>query len=252
MDEGSGPIIAYGTHQFILKVAAQPWYPGSYPNTNAEIDALSPQHYMPHFPSEHLLNNDYVFVPIGEVIKNSSFFFNLFQTNQLFIKDNAVFKKIPAKVLTADNIKGYLELYKDTHFIEDYELVLVSSPKEIYSEHRFVIVEGKVVAQSTYMWKGSQYIIREVSEAALALAEKLAKTYKKTKVTPEEVTMPAGCYTMDIAMQGTNDKDVVPKLLELNSFSCAGLYACDLDAVVDAVTKKALLDYKQGPASNYN
>ena len=225
MDEGSGPIIAYGCHRFIQEIFHQPWYPGAYPEQGEETRNLEVTTYMTKYDT--MLNKDYVLLPIMELIRNSEFIFKNFNTDQLFIKDALAFKRFAAKVVTRKDIVDYLTLYKDTHHIEDSSLVLVSTTKDILSEHRFVIVNRKPIAHSTYRYDGILDIRIDIPEEALKFAEEMAKIWS-----------PCACYTMDIAM--TKDG---PKILEINSFSCAGLYACDLQTVVTEVSAQAREDY---------
>ena len=227
MDEGSGPIIAYGCHRFIKEVYKLPWLPGAYPQPGDEEANLNAPVYMVKYPSETLLNNNFIFVPILEVIRNPEFFFKIFDTNQLFVKDAIAFKRFSAKVLDRNEIVKYLSLYKDTHFIDDDSMILLSSHKPILSEHRFVIVNSNVVAHSTYRYNDILDIRIDVPQEALDFAQDMAKIWS-----------PAKCYTIDVAMTETG-----PKILELNSFSCAGLYACDLQKVVLEVSRQAREDF---------
>ena len=46
-------------------------------------------------------------------------------------------------------------------------------------------------------------------------------------------------YTCDIALLENGDV----KVIELNSFSCAGLYACNIEDILIKVSEIALLEY---------
>lgn len=233
MDEGTGPILLYGSHRFIKAAMNQPWYPGTYPEGTAEaIAKLDTNRYMVRYADEDLLNANHVFACIDNVIRNPAFYYKILNTDQLFIKDTDAFKEFQAKVCKQHEIVDYLKLAVDVNDMSPSSLIMLSPAREISSEHRFVIVDGTVVAHSTYMMNGCVDIRIDVPKEALALAKKLAKKYN-----------PSSCYTLDIAMEGSNYKTSKPKLLEINSFSCAGLYACDLEAVVKAVNRQALEDY---------
>lgn len=230
IDEGSGPVVAYGCINFILKSHSCPWLPGSYPQPGIETHNLCHLTYMQEFEKDKLLNRDYVVAPIKELIRNKDFFFKIFNTDQLFIKDVNAFKRFGAKVLSYEILEKYLEPH-----VEDNEnnLVMIAEPKCIRSEHRFVIVNKEVVAYSTYNMNGVLDIRIDVPDKALHFAKDMAKVWQ-----------PCPCYTLDVAMTGDGSfDDQEPKLLELNSFSCAGLYACDIEAVVKAVSKQSREDY---------
>jgi hypothetical protein len=109
--------------------------------------------------------------------------------------------------------------------VEDDDLILISSKKNIKCESRFVIVDQKVVAGSTYRYDGKLDIRSDYFDGAKKVAEAMASLDWQPDV----------CYTCDIALH--NDKF---KIIELNIFSCAGLYACDLEKVINAVNELRL------------
>lgn len=227
MDEGSGPIIAYGSHKFILNVHHQPWFPGSYPQAGHEVSNLFPSVYMVKYPSEHLFNRDYILTPIAEIVRNHEFYFKIFNSNQIFVKHNDTFKSFGAKVLKIDEISKYLEPFVEQILMNDSSTVLISNAKPIISEHRFVVLNGKVIGHSTYRYNGILDIRIDVPPESIRFVEKMANIWS-----------PSPCFTMDIAMTAEG-----PKILELNSFSCAGLYACDLDNIVIEISKQAREDF---------
>ena len=246
LDEGSGPIICHGSQKFIRTCMQMPYYPGYYPQNDEEIKKLRPQVFMPNFDNKDLLNSNYFFVPIKELIRNSHYYCNLLKTNWLFVKDCETFKRFSAKSLYNGNynnegeLQCQLTLYKDANHIDDDSLVLVSSTVEnIISEHRFFIVDKQVVSYSTYRFNNILDIRIDVPQKALEFAERLAKQWS-----------PCACFTLDVAMINYNntmkDDDIEtaePRLIELNSFSCSGFYACDLEKTVIAVSEKTIKDY---------
>ncbi len=105
-------------------------------------------------------------------------------------------------------------------------LVVVSSPKQIVAEWRYVIADGQVVAGSQYMESG-QRVSRPAEDPA---ALDFARSVLRTGYQPDPV------WVLDVCQTGDRDYH----LLEIGGFSFAGLYACDKDAVVQTVSSVAL------------
>lgn len=230
IDEGTGPIIAYGCQNFIKRVKSEPWYPGTYPSQWLDDmrAILDTRIYMSKIPLDLFFNSNSIFVPISFLITSSAYLFELFKANELFVKDDVAFKQFPAKIVTKDNISEYLEVYKSTQNIDASSFVLVSTKKPIDSEHRFIIVDNKIVSHSTYMLNNEIIIYNEVPQKAIDFVNEIL----------HKINISSDVYALDIAI--SND---IPKILEINSFSCAGLYACNLEEIVKAVSAKASADF---------
>lgn len=235
VDEGYGPIVAYGSHNFIKIIHFNfPWYPGSYPEDEMTMaKRLDYSYYSTLIQSDKLLNDEFVYVSVDKLIENPSKFFKLFQEKQLFIKDNCGFKRFTAKLCKEDEVEHLLTYSLGSKELDKRDLVILSRPKEILGEHRFFIVNRKVVTQSTYKWKDAVDVRRDVPQVALNFARQVAKDLADFQ----------GCYTLDVATTGDSLRNCVPKVLELNSFSCAGFYACDPEKLVEAVSIQAAKDY---------
>jgi hypothetical protein len=61
------------------------------------------------------------------------------------------------------------------------------------------------------------------------------------KIVATNEWQPDICYTVDIAEE-TNGKI---SLLEINSFSCAGFYDCDISSIVSSASKAAINEWKE-------
>lgn len=230
MDEGNGPIIVYGCQMLAKAIRQQPWYPGTYPTQWAsnKFDLLNATSYMSSIPPELLLNSDYVFVPIQRLLNNPKIYFKMFKHMSVFVKDDNAFKRFPATILHTGNMSDYLSFYKDMEHIDNNNLIMLSSVKCVESEHRFVIVDKKIVSHSTYMQDSKISIFREVPQKAIDFVNENI----------DKINIVDAAYVLDIAI--SNGK---PKVLEINSFSCADLYACDIEAVVREVSYRATLDF---------
>lgn len=96
----------------------------------------------------------------------------------------------------------------------------------INGEWRFIVSkEDGIIAGSTYAFQGQLTKIPSCPEGA---TEKCLEVWK-------EGYHPDSVYTIDIAQ----DADGKFWLLELNSFSSAGIYACDPKMVIEGVSRIA-------------
>jgi hypothetical protein len=109
---------------------------------------------------------------------------------------------------------------------EDQDLVVVSTPKTIQGEWRYVCSHHKeIIAQSTYQYQGKRTYIPFAPPKATELVNKVLDTGY----------FPDPVFTIDICQ----DADGTFWLLEYNSFSSAGLYACDKKSIAEKVSSIA-------------
>jgi len=102
------------------------------------------------------------------------------------------------------------------------ELVMITFIKKIDEEYRFFIVDREVIAGSTYMENGSHEEKTEYPKEAFELAERIAKIEWR----------PAVAFAVDVCkINGTY------KVLEINSFNCSDIYACDPEAIIQKASE---------------
>jgi len=112
----------------------------------------------------------------------------------------------------------------------DTTLCIISSPKVIQSEWRLVIVNKKAVSGSQYRVMGEYKCSSGYPKEALDFANKIAS----------EDWQPDRAYVVDVAKC-----DDEYKLLEINSFSCSGLYYSDMEPIVRELSKIALEEWME-------
>jgi hypothetical protein len=196
------------------------WVPGAF----AAVEHFHCSHYYAHF-GKYLLNQDYTMLPLAELERQCNFLFDTFgRANAIFIRPDSPLKLFAGQLAHRDTFA------KDLEFIAFYEprpesLVVVSSPKEIKREWRFVIADQVIVAGSLYRDSGSL----KAEPCDDQGAEHLAATILATGYAPERVWVMDICETADGHYH----------LLEIGAFSFANLYGCDKDAVVRAVSNVA-------------
>jgi hypothetical protein len=197
------------------------WTPG----VIATLEHFYCSHYFSHF-GRFLLNRDYVMLPFGELERTADFLFDTFgHEGQIFVRPDS-----PLKLFTG-TLAGRATYARDLEFMAFYEfpmesLVVVSSPKQIETEWRFVIANQSVVAGSRY--KSANPLL--TSSPIDVNARQLADEILATGYSPDPVWVMDICRTVDGQFH----------LLEIGCFSFANLYSCDKDAVVHAVSAVAV------------
>lgn len=203
-------VITHGTVQFckqIQKFYGNYWLPGLYFNDNVKSFEKFAAHLGPY-----LLNDDFFILPWAEVVRRDC--------RGFFVKPLSGMKEFTGQVI--EDFRDITDV--SGGFVNPETLCVVSTPKKIDAEFRYVIVEGKVITGSEYRWDN----ILDVRRDTLPEADTLAKTIAELEWQADKV------YVCDIAMHGGK-----PYVIELNAFSSSGFYACDTYKIVEAVSKAA-------------
>lgn len=196
------------------------WSPGAF----ATMEHFCCSHYYAHL-GRFLLNRDYVMLPFAELPRCLDFLLgSLGRDDRLFVRPDSPFKTFSGLTISRSTFA------KDYDFMGFYEfptesLVVVSSPKTITCEWRFVVADGQIVTGSHYKQDGE--LMAQLADDPVAL--KLARSVAATGFAPD----PA--WVLDICR--TEDGEY--HLLEIGCFSFANLYGCDKDLVVKAVSAVA-------------
>lgn len=210
-------VITHGTIQFCQQVERQfgkSWMPGLYFNENVKLF----HKFAVHIGRENLVNSDYRIIPYDDLRSLNE---------KVFVKPLAGLKSFVGQVI--DPQKGD-DMFRITEgkFIEPDTLCVVASPRTIQSEFRYIIADKKVVTGSEYRWDNVLDVRRDTLPACDAMAQKVADMEWQAD----------SVYVCDVAMT-----DLGPKVVELNAFSSSGLYACDTNKIVEAVSAAAYQEY---------
>jgi hypothetical protein len=144
-------------------------------------------------------------------------------TDRLFTRPDSPLKPFSGRVVEV----ATLTLAKLDHgfYYDDETIPVVVAPvQSIGNEWRFVIANRSVIAGSAYDPKTRKPVAAQLDSAAANFASNVAASI------PE----PAAVYILDVCE--CNDQ---LRLLELNPFGGADLYACDATAIIDAVSSIA-------------
>lgn len=202
------------------------WTPGTF----GTIENYACSSYYCHF-GQFVLNSNYIMLPNAELKRCSDFLFDtLAVDDKIFIRPDSPLKLFTGQTATRQTFDEDLEFMAFYEFPRN-SLVLVSSPKEVVTEWRFVIADRQVVTGSEYKHNGTFVAKADYDQRA----HDLAATIASCDYQPDPVWVLDICKTADGSY----------RLLEIGGFSFADLYATDKKAVVAAVSATAIRIWNQ-------
>lgn len=213
------PSIFYGPIKFVNQMMKET---KSYPGAFGYKNNLFVNQYMSKYPLNWFLNREGYFTTL-RMLEQSGF-----QYPEVFIRPNSPFKTFTGFCVNQDNAKDEYSSLRQIQHIQDDELIFVSPKKNILEEFRCVICDGEVITYSLYRWDDIFYCSRDIFPECLTLAENVAKYSYQID----------SAYVVDIAM--TEDG---PFIIEFNSLSSSGLYACDLDVFIDKMSQLTIKEF---------
>lgn len=218
------PVLFHGSHEFIRSARNTPGLnTDCCPLAYCREENLRFSTYAAHH-GDIMLSSSYRILPYAEVVRRYCG-----SKNDIFVRPNDVTKAFTGRVIKARDFDHEINSLNQIEKIDPEMLCVVAPPREIKGEFRTVIVDGEVVTGSEYRWDDKLDIRIDVDERCLRLAEEVAK----------HPWQPDRVYVCDVALEETEWGEERARLIELNSFSCAGLYACDTRKIVEAVSRAA-------------
>jgi len=225
-------VIFYGSLNLAKQLQREkPWVPGPICNFK-NLSCLTYYSYW----GRHLFNKDYIMLPLLELSRRREEIYGQYGVDDcIFMRPNSGAKTFYGNVYPLGELDSEIKLMDGYAGLPlDEILVVVSSPKPIDKEWRVVVEAGKgVVAASQYMKNGTlneeKGCPKEVKIVAWAIAH--------------EEWQPDKLYTVDVCE--SNGKFY---FLEVNSFSCSGLYKCDPKPIVSTasrIAKEEWEDYQE-------
>lgn len=172
-----------------------------------------------------LVHNDWVICPANELISSAEKIATKLSSGQrLFVRPDSPLKPFSGRVVDVSTLT--LASLDHGFYYDDETLPVVVAPvKNIGNEWRFVIVRQRVVAGSAYDPITREPIPHSLDSDAAEFAAMVAL----------ELPPPSDVYVLDVC-----ECDGQHRLLELNPFGGADLYACDADSIVDSVSAIAV------------
>ncbi len=225
--DNSDCIVFHGSLQFARLILRQTKWIGVYCNL-PKFECL---YYYPRF-GDYLLNSEYMMLPFGCLKDKKDWIFDNFGGNtrpdSVFLRPSNGSKTFTGKARTKDSWDNDIDLLSSR---SDPELLVVIAPcKNIQKEWRLVVAENKVIAGSQYSKQGESVRIEGATQEVFEYAEDVLES---VKYEPDPI------WTLDIC---ENHGEL--KVLEVGSFSCAGLYDCDPEPIVKAVNSIVLREWQ--------
>lgn len=225
-------IICYGDIDFVRQVSRRaPFIPGAW----CDFRNMKCSTYYSYF-GEYLLNKQYAMMPVGDLRRRWKELITMFYpwasvvgNKELFVRPDSGSKPFTGYVIPPGD-EHEIELLMQAIGVE--ELIVVAPKKDITTEWRFVICDKKVVA-------GCQYLPTECKLADQSIHCNQPSSFRLAQTIADSEWQPDLCYTVDIA-----ESDGQMFLLEINSFSCAGFYDCDIESIVRNASKAAIAEWE--------
>ncbi len=227
-------ILCYGSLNLIRQLQKdKPWVPGSW----CTLKNFECTTYYAHL-GKYLFNDDYVMMPLAELKRRKDEVYNLFcegptwrdinDHSVIFVRPSSGFKSFTGKLLEYRHFDKDFEWFDESSSPES--MVVISSAKAIHKEWRVVIADRKVIASSLYKRDGKNDFEGNAPAEVLLFAAQIALLEWQ----------PDPMYVIDII-----DNYGELYLMEINSFSCSGLYHCDVRPVVEHASRLALAEWEE-------
>lgn len=186
--------------------------------------------YYPHF-QKYLFNDKHVLMSVASIKHNKWWVYGAFgKETMIYVRPDGGDKLFPGKLLDLQDFDRFWG--NDTlSGTKDTDLIVVSSPKNINGEWRYIVTDKKeILGVSTYKYRGQRTYIPSAPESAT----KVCKDVLDVGWYPDPI------FTVDIA----EDNDGNFWLVELNSFTSAGTYAANKENLIRRVSEIAVEEYE--------
>jgi len=217
-------VICHGGVHFISYMQSKSplWIPHSY----CDFKKFDFSYYSNYF-YKYLLNKDFHLFP------SKVFFDNLFKDyfnniDKIFVKSNS-----GKKTFSGMSISKNDNLYIDSYDLRDEEIIVVSSYKEIEKEYRFVVCDKEIISGSLYKINGEFKFEKIENGEEWNFVQDVINDELIEEAYIQDI------YTIDVCSSNGN-----LFVLEINSFSCAGLYDCDIKRISEFIEKKSMKEYQ--------
>jgi hypothetical protein len=165
-------VVAHGDIELVSRIAHERrWTPGAF----ATIEHFYCSSYYCRF-GDHLLNRDYVMLPFGELARCREFLFRTVGLGErTFVRPDSPLKLFTGQIVARESFETDFEFMGFYEFPK-YSLVVVSSPRDIETEWRFVVVDRRVIAGCQYKNAGVMNSQPQYDSAAFELASRIANS----------------------------------------------------------------------------
>lgn len=218
-------VVIYGSIAFVKQNINNGFIPGAY----LQEQAMNCTGYIPYIDDNKILaNSNHVFATYKDFKNRKDFFYDVFNTNEIFIRPNGGLKTFTGLPIKKKDFDYEINSLEQLTSVSENTLILISDCKDITYEYRFFIVNREVISGSQYK-KNDELIVKSgYSDEAFEIALKMAANKWQPDI----------AYVCDVGIVNGE-----PKIIELNSFSCSGFYACDIGLIINAIDYSAIKEY---------
>lgn len=224
-------VIVQGSIQMTKNIASR-LPKGCYPLAYNSWDNYLCSNYYPKYQG-WLFNDLNSFTTLKNLKENKFSFYEQFGRDcMIFVRPDSGEKTFQAQLLDLQDFDKFWDVGTQSS-ATDNDTIIVSTPKKINGEWRFVCSKyngGEIISCSTYQYQGKSCLI----PCAPAGATEFVKNILKLGYFPDSL------FCVDVAQDGDGNF----WLLELTSFSSAGLYMTNKELVVNRVNEIVEMEYK--------
>lgn len=214
------PVIFHGSLGNAAEIAARcpQWRPGAF----CDVEAFRCAAWYPR-AERWLLQRPHLILPASALVADPQAAASALGADALFVRPDSPLKPFSGRVLPIDGIT--LQALDHGFYYDDEHLLVVAAPPQaVGHEWRFVVVDQALVAGSAYLAEGRAASAEAIPQAVQDFAAHVAA----------ELEPPERVYVLDVC-----ESEAGLRLMELNPFSGADLYGCDLRSVIAAVSAVA-------------
>lgn len=218
-------VFFYGSIEFGEQVQREAsWTPGVYfDRRNYDFTA-----YVQHL-GHLMLAQEYMVVPYGDLGQKRRFMMEFYgQEDTIFIRPNGPDKRFTGQLVHDESFDLMIDRL-GFYDLGPGELCVVSPPRNIIGEWRFVVADRLAIAGSRYRRDGKHCVEQACPDEAWELAQRAAA----------REWQPDRIWTIDICQTKVDFY-----VLEIGSVSTSGFYACDRQPIVREVSRIALEDWQ--------
>lgn len=225
-------VIAQGSIQ-MTKLMASRLPKGCFPIAYNSWNEFQCSVYYPKL-SRFLFNDRNVFTTVAELKHAYLPFYEKFgREDVIFVRPDTGEKSFAGQLLELHDFDSFWN-NAIASSAQENDVIVVSTPKSIKGEWRFLCSKyngGEIIASSTYRYEGKRTSVPGVPAGARSACEAVLG----------EKHFPDSLFCIDICQ----DVDGDFWLLELTSFSSAGLYAMQKDLVAKRVSEIVEMEYQE-------
>lgn len=181
---------------------------------------------------EHLFNDNYICITAGELLEMKWDLYRRFGRDAtIWIRPDSGNKPFTAQTVELERFDKFYEQWIKG-FCKESDGIVVSTPKKINSEFRFICSGNDIIAVSCYQYQGNKVYV----PSAPTKATEKCKNVLKTLHNHFPMEFPDAFFACDIWEDLSGDF----YLGEFNAFSSCGLYKCNKEPIVKEVSNYAV------------